>query len=142
MKAFILLIVGVWIGMLIGISFVEAPLKFQAPNITLTLGLGIGQLVFAALNKFEIVFSIALAAWLILHRSTIEKRTLIILAIPIILVALQTFWLLPVLDLRVEKLLAGQTIPDSHNHLYYIAMEVLKVILLIVGFLNLSAPEN
>ncbi len=50
----------IWCGMLLGISFIEAPLKFQAPNITLGLGLGIGRLVFFALNKFEIAFALIL----------------------------------------------------------------------------------
>ena len=38
------------VGMILAISFLEAPLKFQAPGITIPLGLGIGRLVFTALN--------------------------------------------------------------------------------------------
>jgi hypothetical protein len=37
-----------WLGMVLAISFLEAPLKFRAPGITLALGLGIGRLVFRA----------------------------------------------------------------------------------------------
>lgn len=33
----------VWFGMIAAISFLEAPLKFQAPNITIPLGLEIGR---------------------------------------------------------------------------------------------------
>jgi len=51
MKLLVLLILGAWLGMILGISFLEAPLKFQAPNMTLVLGLGVGKLVFSALNK-------------------------------------------------------------------------------------------
>ena len=40
----------VWLGMVLAISFLEAPLKFRAPGITIALGLGIGRLVFRALN--------------------------------------------------------------------------------------------
>src|SRR5664279_3321230 len=43
----------VWLGMVLAISFLEAPLKFRAPGITLPLGLGIGRLVFRALNGCE-----------------------------------------------------------------------------------------
>ena len=60
-----LLIIGIWIGMLLGISFLEAPLKFRAPNMTTSLGLGIGQLVFGALNKIELVFSLFTVLWLL-----------------------------------------------------------------------------
>jgi hypothetical protein len=37
----------VWFGFVCAISFMEAPLKFQAPNITVELGLGIGRIVFS-----------------------------------------------------------------------------------------------
>ena len=32
-----------WLGLVAGISLIEAPLKFRAPGITLALGLGIGD---------------------------------------------------------------------------------------------------
>jgi hypothetical protein len=50
----------VWLGMVLAISFLETPLKFRAPGITVPLGLGIGRLVFRALNAAEL----ALAAML------------------------------------------------------------------------------
>jgi hypothetical protein len=43
-------VVFVWLGMVLAISFLEAPLKFRAPNVTLQIGLGIGRLVFRALT--------------------------------------------------------------------------------------------
>ena len=50
----------IWLGMVLAIS-IEAPLKFRAPGITLPLGLGIGRLVFRALNTAEIVLATATA---------------------------------------------------------------------------------
>ena len=35
-----------WLGMVLAISFLEAPLKFRAPGVTVPIGLGIGRLVF------------------------------------------------------------------------------------------------
>ncbi len=32
----------VWFGLTLGLSFIETPLKFQAPGVTLTIGLAIG----------------------------------------------------------------------------------------------------
>ncbi len=55
-------VVFVWLGMVLAISFLEAPLKFRAPNVTLQIGLGIGRLVFRALNTVEACFAIALVA--------------------------------------------------------------------------------
>ena len=42
---------GGWCG-------VQAPLKFGAPGITLALGVGIGRVVFAALNRVEVVLAV------------------------------------------------------------------------------------
>ena len=47
-------VVFVWLGMVLAISFIEAPLKFRAPGVTLQIGLGIGRLVFRALNACEL----------------------------------------------------------------------------------------
>lgn len=55
-----LIITFLWIGFVCAISFMEGWLKFRAPGITLPLGLGIGKLVFNALNKVEWVFAIAI----------------------------------------------------------------------------------
>ena len=52
----------VWLGMVLAISFLEAPLKFRAPNVTLQIGLGIGRLVFRALNTIEVVFALVIVA--------------------------------------------------------------------------------
>ena len=55
--------VFIWLGMVLAISFLEAPLKFRAPGITIPLGLGIGRLVFRALNVCEVVLAaVALGA--------------------------------------------------------------------------------
>ena len=45
-RAFMLLVPPIWLGLIIGISFIEAPLKFTAPGIMIPLGLGIGRRVF------------------------------------------------------------------------------------------------
>ncbi len=50
----------VWLGMVIAISFIEAPLKFRAPAVSLQVGLGIGRLVFRALNTVETVLAVIL----------------------------------------------------------------------------------
>jgi hypothetical protein len=53
-------VVFVWLGMVLAISFLEAPLKFRAPNVTLRIGLGIGRLVFRALNTVEVLFAMVI----------------------------------------------------------------------------------
>jgi len=57
---FALMCIFLWAGFVCAISFMEAWLKFRAPGVTLPIGLGIGKLIFAALNKVEWVFGIVI----------------------------------------------------------------------------------
>ncbi len=120
----------VWAGMVAGISFLEAPVKFTAPKVTLEIGLGIGRLVFGYLNKIEI----ALCALLLLgalYTKPVPKVWLGILSLTAILL-LQTFWLLPALDVRALAIIAGQDPGSSSLHMVYIVLEVIKLVLLLV----------
>ena len=49
-----------WLGMVVAISFLEAPLKFRAPGVTVRIGLGIGRLVFRGLNIAEAILATVL----------------------------------------------------------------------------------
>src|SRR5699024_6995290 len=64
-RALMLIIPAMCVRLLIGISFIEAPLKFTAPGITIPLGLGIGRRVFLAINITEVVLAIILVISLI-----------------------------------------------------------------------------
>ncbi len=100
----------IWFGMIAAISFMEAPLKFQAPGITLPLGLGIGRLIFFALNKIEIVLAVIFLVSLFAARSLGRARVVTFAFIALILFT-ETVWLLPVLDVRAEQVIAGTAEP-------------------------------
>jgi hypothetical protein len=119
----------VWFGAVAAISFMETPLKFQAPNITLPLGLGIGRVVFQALNMAEIVMAV-LMTFAIYYRRPKTKLPLAFFGAVIILLILQTAWLLPVLGMRTDMILNGQTPPPSSLHLIYIVLDAVKLVLL------------
>lgn len=119
----------IWFGLLGGISFLEAPLKFQAPNITLALGLGIGRLVFFTLNKIEIVLAILMVILFFKSRSK-NIFAIYTFAVIAILLLLETVWLLPVLDARAEAVIQGTAAPFSYTHFFYIAFDALKFLLL------------
>jgi hypothetical protein len=115
----------VWLGMVVALSFVEAPLKFQAPNITLSLGLGIGRLVFAALNRIEIVCAfVLLAAYL---AGSVNRAMAVFFGIIAGIKLLQTLWLLPALDARTVLIISGVTPSPSPLHLVFVVLEVVKV---------------
>lgn len=116
-----------WIGFVCAISFMEAWLKFQAPGITIPLGLGIGRLVFFALNKVEILFALAILISMVLENKSWMRGATIGLIIPVVILALQTFWLLPALDERAEFMLMNHPMKESSLHLYYVGFELIKV---------------
>ena len=121
----------IWFGTVLAISFMEAPLKFQAPGITIPLGLGIGRLVFFALNKMELVLAAVFLISLFGNRSVGATSRGLFIAIVVIL-GVETVWLLPVLDARAEQVINGTAEPFSNMHLIYIALDALKLILLFV----------
>ncbi len=56
----------IWFGFVSAISFMEAPVKFTAPSLTLAVGLDVGRHVFAVLNKVEIGFTLV-SLWLLVQ---------------------------------------------------------------------------
>ena len=130
-----------WVGLVCGISFLEAWLKFKAPGVTLPIGLGIGRIVFHALNKAEWICAIIVvgsALWRP-HRLLTFKNVWLLIILTILLA--QTFWLLPKLDERAELVIRGLPMPPSKLHLGFIAAEAVKVISLIVlGIFHFNRP--
>ncbi|MGW4842698.1 hypothetical protein [Nocardia brasiliensis] len=118
-----------WLGMVLAISFLEAPLKFRAPGITVPLGLGIGRLVFRALNAVEAV----LAVLLVLAASIVgaPTGTWVWLLLALVVLAGQIVLVRPPLSKRADRVLAGEDLPRSHAHFWYIGLEVVKVVGLI-----------
>jgi hypothetical protein len=130
--------VFIWLGMVLAISFLEAPLKFRAPNVTLQIGLGIGRLVFRALNTVEVVLAIVILV------STVAAPppagVAAALAVAFGALAVQIGAVRPRLSRRSDHVLAGVDAPRSRSHYVYIALEAIKVVALAAaGILLLSS---
>ncbi len=139
----VIIAVFVWIGFVCSISFMEAWLKFRPMNVTLPIGLSIGRLIFDALNKMEWIFAFIIIAHILLSKNRTTLFHLIFLAIPIVLLILQTFLLLPALNERVEMILSGNEVSSSFLHFYYLTMELIKVVSLFVfGVFTFIYYEN
>lgn len=119
----------VWLGAVLAISFLEAPLKFRAPDVTLRIGLGIGRLVFRALNAVELVLAAALVAALVIDAPGAAGYTWAGVAVVVLVV--QVVAIRPALSRRTDRVLAGEDGPRSRAHLAYVAAEVVKVVALI-----------
>jgi hypothetical protein len=132
----------IWFGMVCAISFLEAWLKFEAPGVTLPIGLGIGRLVFAALNKMELIFALVLLLIFLRNREFTIWKSIWFYTIVVVLLA-QTFYLLPTLDARALKVIAGESVPSSYLHLTYILLEFCKAFsLLVFGVKNLNQHSD
>ena len=129
--------VFVWLGMVVAISFLEAPLKFRAPGVTLAVGLGIGRLVFRALNACEFVLAVVIAASLFTRDASLGIDVPIAAAIGTLLI--QNVVVRPLLSRRTAAVLAGEEGPRSRAHYVYIALEVVKVIALIAAGVQLTS---
>ncbi|MEV5551107.1 hypothetical protein AB0L35_34080 [Streptomyces sp. NPDC052309] len=113
-----------WFGMVLAISFLEAPLKFRAPGVTVPLGLGIGRLVFRALNIAEAVLALVVGVAVATGSPTTPVGVLT--GGVVVLLAVQLGAVRPVLNRRSDRVLAGEDAPRSRAHLAYIALELLK----------------
>jgi ABC-type transport system involved in multi-copper enzyme maturation permease subunit len=121
-----------WIGFVCAISFMEAGLKFKAPGVNMQIGLGIGRLVFSALNKTEWVFAMAIFFSFFITKQSLFSINNLFYYIPFILLFIQTIWLLPALDKRAEMRINGMEVEASLLHIYYVVIEVIKVISLLI----------
>lgn len=128
----------VWFGMVAAISFLETPLKFRVPGITTELGLGIGRIVFTALNTVEVILAAVVLASLLggSWPGGAWWLTMAIAALVIQVVAVR-----PALRRRTTRVLAGESARSrSHAHWFYAGLEALKAPALIVGALLLLSP--
>ncbi|MTE14302.1 hypothetical protein [Nocardia aurantiaca] len=137
-RAFLTAAVFLWLGMVLAISFIEAPLKFRAPNVTLAIGLGIGRLVFRALNGVESLLAVLVLAAVWADPPGAVATVALALAVGALVV--QLVFVRPRLTRRSDAVLAGEVGPRSRAHYGYVALEVLKALaLLATGVLVLTA---
>ncbi|QBE48200.1 hypothetical protein [Leucobacter triazinivorans] len=122
-----------WFGMIAAISFIEAPLKFQAPGITIPLGLGIGRLVFAVLNLVEAAILLAytiLSFWPLAIR--ISGRRLWLWLGLLLVFTFKVAAVRPPLNARTDLVLQGADPGQSVWHYVYIACDLVTMLLLVV----------
>ncbi|WP_408633218.1 hypothetical protein [Mycobacterium hippophais] len=123
--------------MVLAISFLEAPLKFRAPGVTLQVGLGIGRLVFRALNVCELALAAVVTASFAFDRPPIVPAFAVALAVVALLA--QVLVIRPALTRRSDAVLAGRDGPRSRAHWFYVGLEIGKVAALLTAGVTLLA---
>jgi hypothetical protein len=101
------------------------------------VGLGIGRLVFRALNACELVFAVVIVGSFLIHRP--PMGVVVAAALAVVMLLAQVL-VRPALTRRSDAVLAGADHPRSHAHYAYIGLESIKAIsLLVTGILLLIA---
>lgn len=137
----------VWLGMLLGVSFLATPVKFQALSLELGVALEVGRVTFDIFTKIEWGLALLLVIATFFPRA--PRAEMVFTAAAVLVVSIQAFWLLPVLDMRVEAVISGEPLPPSMHHMAYAFLEAVKAVALgAVGLVALfrlgwrDRPEN
>lgn len=121
---------AVWMGLILGLSFIETPLKFTAPGITTALGLGIGRIVFNALAIAGVILLIVITVSAFARPR--ENRTgFVLIGALWVTAAVQSLVIRPLLSARSDVVIAGGDPGQSWLHYGYIAAEVVLLALLL-----------
>ena len=130
-----------WVGMTIGVSMIATPVRFTATTITREIALDVGRVVFAALNKAELVALVFLL--IVIRASGRATKYWIFAAILALIVIAQSQWLTPELAERTQMIINGVEPPASYAHAIYSSLELIKIgLLLYLGFSSLEAQAS
>jgi hypothetical protein len=120
-------VVIVWLGILLGVSFLATPVKFEAPSLSLPVALEVGRVTFALLSKVEWgLCTMLLVSALVAGRPEWVGAGLGLAGFLVV----QALWLLPILDDRVGLIIAGQPVAPTSHHLIFVGVEAVKVLML------------
>lgn len=128
----------VWLGMVIGVSFIATPVKFAAVSLTRPVAFDVGGVTFALFSKIEWGLCLVFGLLTIVRRTDVAR--LLVLAAIVAIVVGQGAWLLPELNIRAAAVIGGKELPPSFHHSVFAIVEVLKSVLLAgVAVANLRA---
>ncbi|MCQ4034190.1 DUF4149 domain-containing protein [Kaistella montana] len=128
-----------WFGLLLAISFIETPMKFQVPGITLPVALQLGKTMFRISTCIQLVLMVLVFLNLFLDQSKLTKTILSTSILLALILILEKFWMLPILDERANILALGKGLPPTPLHDYFIYAESFKaILLLLLGFSQLK----
>ena len=117
-----------WAGIVLGVSFMATPLKFQAPSLTLPVAMEVAFATFHALNALEIGLALAILATV--FASAGPGRTRLVALLTGLLLTIQTLLLYTVLDARTVAIINGTEASMPSFHSSYVGLEITKLALL------------
>ena len=129
-----------WSGIIIGVSFMDAPRKFKTPSLTRKVALDVGRTLFQLLHQVERVLLIISASLVyILHSKNQQqimkdpniKSIITLQGLVSSIVLFQQFWISPILFKRADLIISGKEPKKSKIHVLYPIFESIKVVALI-----------
>ncbi|MEM9344106.1 MAG: hypothetical protein AAGA87_13770 [Pseudomonadota bacterium] len=129
---------GIWAGVSLGGALIAAPAKFQVEALTLPVALQVGQAQFGWLWICEGVLALMFLGAVLANRQVWWAA----IAAPMVLFAVQMVGIVPTLDARTERAIAGEVLEPSHLHLVFVALEVLKFLSLAAVAVGLATREG
>ena len=128
-----------WLGLVIAVSFLETPLKFQVSGMTLPIALELGKTMFGISTNIQLGLMILVFFNFFLNPSKLNKFIIFTGVLLALILVLEKFWMLPILDARADVLATGKGLPPTPLHNYFIYAECIKAILILsIGFLQLK----
>ncbi len=125
-------IAGLWAGAVIGGSLIAAPAKFTATSLTMAVALDVGRAQFYWLGVAEVVFCVALVLSVMWSARKLRWQWVVV---ALILFAVQRLAIMPLLDERAVKVIAGGAPERGNLHLAYIVLELIKLaVLMLIAF--------
>lgn len=119
----------VWAGVVVGGSVIATPAKFQAPSLTLPTALEVGRAQFLWVGVGEAV----LCAAFLLSVALVGRIDWRMALAPAVLLGVQRLLVMPMLDARTVRIIAGEDLAPSSLHIVYICVEAFKIIALLVA---------
>lgn len=119
----------VWAGVTIGGSLIAAPAKFGAPSLDLPTALEVGREQFFWVGVAEGAACAALIGALLFRAAAAVWW----MWAPVAVFAVQRLVLMPLLDARTVRTIAGETVPESNLHLVFVVLEFVKVAALVAA---------
>ncbi len=116
----------IWAGLVLGVSFIATPAKFQAGSLSLATALEVGRATFRTMAVAEVGL-IAIGIFLIIRSK--NWRTPFWIA-PVVF-AIEWGAIMPLLSARTDAVLAGQERPGGQLHVVFIVLELVKIVALL-----------
>lgn len=130
-RALRLVVPALWMGIVIALAFIETPLKFLAPGMTLDVALGLGRIVLTAENIASgiLLLVLTMAAFLGRHRP-VKVQTAFLITLWVVVIV-QIAVVRPLLNARSDIRVAGGDPGESPLHLIYILTDLVLIAMLL-----------